>query len=227
MVGSLITREIAGDAPIFTTDLSVRAPAWPAPERLVVRGELLRAGSSAIASEVLLEADEAPFAYGQTSFRRLKRPVSARPEEPQRRGLEEVIDLVPLERPLGSEAGIVVADSSRGRVELPLRNALLHGEVVQGGVVALVVEEAAIALAEHGNAGPHVVTELDMRYLASGRHGPIVSSADWVAGREDAMLRVVLRDAGRENRITTVALARVAPVPSHGSAAQIITGTAE
>jgi acyl-coenzyme A thioesterase PaaI-like protein len=116
-------------------------------------------------------------------------------------------------------AGVVVVDAGRGRVELPLGPASLSPQgVMQGALVALVVEEAALALAEHGDGGPHVVTELDLRYLAGGREGPITSSADWVSDRAGGTLRVVLRDAGRGGRITTAGLARVAKLPARGPA---------
>jgi acyl-coenzyme A thioesterase PaaI-like protein len=217
IVGSLFGREVAGSDHLFTTDLSVRAPARPAPRRIVTRGELLRAGRSVIASEVVLEADGVPFACGQTSFRRLPRAEGSVPrEELARLVAPEVIERETLDRPLAHEAGVVVADASRGRVELPLCEALLTpGGVLQGALVALVVEEAALALAEHADAGLHVVTELDVRYLAPGREGPIVSSAHWVTDRESAMMRVALRDVGSGDRITTAALARVTPAPAH------------
>lgn len=210
-VGSLFARERAGADAIFTIDLSVRAPARPVPKRVRTRGELLRAGRSLIASEVVLEADGAPFACGQTTFQRVARPeAGASPAAPGRATLPEVLDHFPLERPLAEEAGVAVTDASRGRVELPLSAALLSPEgVMQGALVALVVEEAALALAEYGDAGPHFVTELDIRYLAAGRDGPIVSSAHWVTDREGEATRIVLRDAGRGDRITTAGLARV------------------
>lgn len=214
VVGVGLAREIAGADALFTADLSLRAPVRPAPKRVVARGEVLRAGRSAIASEVVLDADGAPFACGQASFRRLARgaggtaPGTPQPVQP------DALSPEPLERPLAAEAGVAVVDAARGRVELPLREALLSPQgVMQGGLVALVVEEAALALAEHADAGPHVVTELDVRYLAAGRQGPIVSSAHWVADPESAMLRVALRDAGHGDRVTAAALARVAPAP--------------
>lgn len=220
IIGSLFARETAGRDGIFTIDLSVRAPARRVPKRIVTRGELLRAGRSLIASEAVLEADGAPFGYGQTTFQRVPRPESsAASSEPDPVGLPEVLDHFPLERPLAEEAGVDVADASRGRVELPLGAALLSPQgVMQGALVALVVEEAALALAEHGGGVPHVVTELDLRYLAAGRKGPIVSSADWVAGRDGETIRIVLRDAGHGNRITTAGLARVAEAPAQVSA---------
>jgi acyl-coenzyme A thioesterase PaaI-like protein len=221
IVGSLFAREIVGTDSIFTTDLSVRAPARPAPKRIDTRGALLRTGRSMIASEAVLAGDGVPFAYGQTSFRRVERPDrKARPEDLVRLSLPEQFECVPLKQPLAREVGIAVVDASAGRVELPLREALLGPEgVMQGALVALLVEEAALALAEHAGGGRPVVTELDVRYLASGREGPIVSLARWVADRKSAMVRVELRDAGNANRITTAALARVAPTPaSHASA---------
>jgi acyl-coenzyme A thioesterase PaaI-like protein len=223
-IGSLFAREVAGRDGIFTTDLSVRSPVRPVPKRIVVRGALLRAGRSLIASEALLEVEGAPFAYGQTTFQRVPRKAPAESSgASEALGLPEVLAHFPLERPLADEAGVVVADASRGRVELPLGPASLSPQgVMQGALVALVVEEAALALAEHGDAGAHVVTELDIRYLAVGREGPIVSSADWVGAREDGTIRVALRDAGHGNRITTAGLARVAraarttpPGPEH------------
>jgi acyl-coenzyme A thioesterase PaaI-like protein len=220
VVGSLFARRVAGRDGIFTTDLSVRAPTRSVPERIVARGELLRAGRSLVASEAFLEADGAPFAYGQTTFQRVGPPErSGASEAPAPTGLPEVLEHFPLERPLAEEAGVVVADAARGRVELPLGPALLSPQgVMQGALVALVVEESALALAEHGGAGPHAVTELDLRYLAAGRKGPIVSSAHWVSGREGGMIRIALRDAGHENRITTAGLARVEEVRPHDPA---------
>lgn len=220
-VGSLFARDSAGADGVFTTDLSVRAPARALPKRIVARGELLRAGRSLISSEVVLQADGAPFACGQTTFQRVPRPdASPAPgaREPVR--LPEVLDHFPLERPLAEEAGVVVADASRGRVELPLSAALLSPQgVMQGALVALVIEEAALALGEYGGAGPHFVTELDVRFLAAGRDGPIVSSASWVTDRDGEMIRIALRDAGRGDRITTAGLARVARADAQSPAA--------
>jgi len=211
IIGSLFARRTAGSDGIFTTDLSVRAPTRPVPERIVVRGELLRAGGSLIASEAFLEADGAPFGYGQTTFQRVRRPAGGGTAEGNApTGLPEVLDHFPLDRPLAEQAGMVMADAARGCVELPLGPSSLSPQgVMQGALVALVVEEAALALAEHGSSDPHAVTELDLRYLAAGRKGPIVSSAQWVARREDGMIRIALRDAGHENRITAAGLARV------------------
>lgn len=215
-VGILFARETAGRDGVFTIDLSVRAPARPVPKRILTRGELLRAGRGLIASGAVLEADGVPIGYGHATFQRVpRRETRAAPGAPDPVGLPEVLDHFPLERPLAEAAGIVVADASQGRVELPLHPASLSPQgVMQGALVALVIEEAALALAEGDDAGLHVVSELDVRYLAPGRKGPIVSSAHWVTRREDRMVRVALYDAGRGDRITTAGLARVAEAPA-------------
>ena len=213
IVGSLFAREIAGSDSIFTTDLSVRAPLQPVPARIETRGRLLHAGRSVIASETLMEVDGRPFAFGQTTFRRLARP-DAKPGDAERLALPARFDRVPLRRPLVAEVGPVIIDARRGQVELALRESLRNPEGgVQGALVALLVEVAALALADHAGRQVHVVTELDLRYLASGRVGPIASSADWVAGPASGVLRVELVDRGRSDRLTTTALVRVAPAP--------------
>jgi len=131
-----------------------------------------------------------------------------------RLALPERFDRVPLDRPLTAEVGPMVVDARRGHVELALRDSLRNPEGgVQGALVALLVEVAALALADHAGRQAHVVTELDLRYLASGRVGPITSSAAWVAGPASGVLRVELVDRGRSDRLTTTALVRVAPAP--------------
>ena len=105
-------------------------------------------------------------------------------------------------------------DPDSGRVEVVMRDALRNAEGgMQGALVALLVEVAALALADAVCSVPQVVTELDLRYLAAGRTGPIVSEAHWIAGPAGETVRVELRDRGHGDRITTAAIARVAPVP--------------
>lgn len=213
IVGSLYARELAGSDALLTTDLSVRAPARPAPARVSAQGRPLRVGRSVITSEAVLEADGTPVAYGQTNFRRVARPTGRTPD-PSELAVPQEFECLPLERPLLEEVGIEVRDASRGQVEVVVRDALLNAEGgMQGALVALLVEAAALALADSVQSGPQVVTDLDLRYLAAGRTGPIVSEARWISGPESETMRVELRDQGNGERITTAALARVAPAP--------------
>ncbi len=63
---------------------------------------------------------------------------------------------------------------------------------------------------------PHVVTEIDVRYLAMARVGPIVAEAAWIGEPGAGMLRAELRDHGNDARRTAVALLRVTPAPGAG-----------
>ena len=215
LVGSFFAREVAGTDVLLTTDLSVRAPARPAPRRLTAQGRPLRVGRSVITSEAVVEVDGAPAAYVQTTFRRVARPASAPvPPGPRALAVPEEFVCVPLERPLLQEAGVEVCDPRQGHVEVALRDALLNAEGgMQGALVALLVEAAALALADASSPVSQIVTELDLRYLAAGRAGPIVSDAHWIAGPEGEVMRVTLRDRGNDDRLTTAALVRVAPAP--------------
>lgn len=210
IVGSLYAREIAGRDATFTTDLSVRAPARFVPERIRARGALLRSGRTMITTSVLLEASGEPFAYGETSFMRV--PRQEPDDDPARvLGMPEVIPRNPLSQPLVDEVGIEVVDAGRGQVEVELRDALRNPEgVMQGALVALLAEVAALTLAEHAHVVPQIVTELDVRYLAVAKAGPIQARADWVGAPADGMLRVLLRDLGNAERVTASVLLRAA-----------------
>ena len=89
---------------------------------------------------------------------------------------------------------------------------------MQGALVALVVECAALARAEHALGPGQVVSELDLRYLAPCSAGPVVGRPRFLGRAETRLLHVELFDAGRDHRLTTTALARVvgtshSPVP--------------
>jgi acyl-coenzyme A thioesterase PaaI-like protein len=107
--------------------------------------------------------------------------------------------------------GIELIDAAEGSLRLPLRPALLNPEgVMQGALVALVVECAGLARANAALSRPQVVTELDLRYLAAASEGPLESRAQFIGSPSDRMLRIELRDTGRAGRLTTAALLRVA-----------------
>ena len=210
IVGSLYTREIAGGDATFTTDLSIRAPARFVPERILARGKLLRAGRRMITSSVVLEAAGQPFAYGESSFMRMPRLGDARPVSEL--GMPAVIPSVPLERALADEVGIEVVDASAGRVEVALRPALRNPEgSMQGALVALLAQVAAETLARNADGKAQIVTELDLRYLAAAKLGPMEATADWVESPAAGMVRVALRDRGNQDRVTAAVLARTAP----------------
>lgn len=203
----------AGTDWIFTTDLSLRAPARSIPECALVSGSLLRAGRSSVTSDVRLEVDGALYAYGQAGFIRVARrhgdPAQPDIHASPMRGAPR-----PLARPLHEEVGIAVTDAAGGRAEVELRDALRNpAGVMQGAIVALLAEVAAEALADASLGVPQVVTDLDIRYLAMARTGPMRAHASWVGPPGEGAISVLLRDAGNGDRITTSVLARTAAAP--------------
>ena len=70
------------------------------------------------------------------------------------------------------------------------------------------VECAALACADARSSRPNVVRELDLRYLAGASKGPVTSESAWIGDPTAGMLRVALRDEGKDGRITTTALVR-------------------
>jgi len=159
------------------------------------------------------------FAYGQTGFLRVPRRHGD-PEQPHLHepvGLEE---LPRIGRSLAEEVGVHVIDAARGHVEVEMRDALRnHAGALQGALAALVGEVAAEALSDAGGGAPRVVTDLDVRYLAMGREGPIWTRAAWIGVPGSGAIKVELRDRGNGDRLVTTVLARVeAPPLDAGSA---------
>jgi acyl-coenzyme A thioesterase PaaI-like protein len=122
-----------------------------------------------------------------------------------------------LDAPLRVVAGFRTVDASCGVVSAELRSNLLNpAGAMQGGMVAGLAEAAAEDLADHlrlAGTARHVVTELDVRYLAQARVSPIVTRAWAVGSPADGLVRVDLVDDGGTGRITTSVLARVRPAP--------------
>jgi hypothetical protein len=86
---------------------------------------------------------------------------------------------------------------------------------MQGAVVAGLIETAAEDFADAvlGGTQPHVVIEMEVRYLAQNRVAPIVSSARFVGPPSEGRVRVDLFDDNGAGKLTTAAVVRVAPAP--------------
>lgn len=220
LVGGFHTREVAGTDATFTSDLSLRIPVPSCPRRIDVRGELLRSGKRLVTTDVTLHSEAGVYAYGTTTFARIPRAPEKAPDL-ETLSTPLVIESHPLTRSLAEEVGLEAIDSATGALRIALRPALLNPEgVMQGALVALVVECAALAFADAhtsqvaASRRGHVVSDLDLRYLAASSVGPVESRARWIGTPEQNTIRVELRDAGRGDRLTALALVRVTePIP--------------
>lgn len=212
LVASMLIREVAGIDATFTSDLSLRAPARFIPRTLLARGEVLRAGGRLVTVGVRLESEAGLFAVGESTFSRMPRPAdsSLRLEDLR---LPRVIESHPLPAPLDEVVGIETDATHRGRVRLELRPALLNPEgILQGALIGLLIESAAESLAPPRA----IIEEIDIRYLAAGKVGPIEAEASWLdfAGSVDDppspqhWMRVELRDLGQAGRRTATAFVR-------------------
>jgi acyl-coenzyme A thioesterase PaaI-like protein len=185
----------------MTVDLSVRVIApIPAGHECVSVGRLLKVGRTLTFAETTFsvgDADE-PAAVALGTF-----VASPRPEDVSVsvvRGVgslsERLAPAVPA--PVSEMLGTRVVAS--GVVEVPRHPRLLNwADTVQGGAVAACAEEAVLAL-EDGV----VPTELEVRFLAAVRTGPMRAAAR----RMGPWVRVDVVDAGADDRLCGVAAAR-------------------
>jgi acyl-coenzyme A thioesterase PaaI-like protein len=105
--------------------------------------------------------------------------------------------------PLAERVGCRIVDE--GIAEVHRRDDLLNpADTLQGGLLAVVAEEAARSL--HPGVAP---TELDVRYLSAVRVGP----ARAVATELGSVVRVEVRDVGNGNRLAAVAIVRFDEAP--------------
>lgn len=194
----------------FTSNLSVRMPSIPAPEQLLGQPVSLRDGTrSATVSVPLTLPTGEQVGYGLASFARVPR----RPTDPPKFALdldelaESWADVPPLDRPLAEAAGIAVVDAAAGVVEVPLAEKLLNpAGALQGAMVALIAEVAAEEMAAAAVGRPQVVTDLDIRYLAQARQGPIRTRSVFVGPPTDTSLVVELVDTSLDKVVTIVTL---------------------
>ena len=199
----------------FTTDMTVRMLPVPAPRRLVATNEVLRRGGRSITCAVHVTDERgAEVASGAIGFAHVPR----KPTDPPKYHLtpHDAVELFAhggvLAGPLREEAGVVALDPSRGIVELAVRPEVCNpAGTVQGAIVALVAEAAAEDLVGHRLGTPVTVVDLDVRYLAQAKVGPVrtrcTTIGDWA--------RVELVDTDTD-RVTTLVYARAVPVRAAG-----------
>jgi acyl-coenzyme A thioesterase PaaI-like protein len=193
--GLIITSRLS-----VTLDIVVRLIA-PAPgefrgDRLEMRCEIVKQGRSTVAGEVFFydAATMKPVAYSYLTFMGSPRPQDRPP--PFTRGMRTVGTM---EKPFPEH--VVARIIEPGVVEMERTPFVIQAAgSLQGGAVALLGEVAAETL-----TGLPVM-DLDVRYLSAVRVGPGRATATALG---QGLVRVEVRDRGRDDRLIALAVARV------------------
>lgn len=176
---------IAPQVPV-TLELDVHLyEAAPADGTVHAVAHVVKAGRSVVVCGVdITDHDGRPVAIGAASFMAAPDPRLELPEDVARHAL--AVTPGRLQRPFAQRAGC--RRRAPGVAELPRsRDGLNAAGTVNGGLIALVAEEAALSLTPGAT-----LSSMALRYLRPVRVGPAVATADVRAG----LGRVVVRDAG-------------------------------
>jgi len=167
--------------------------------RLVARVQ--KSGRSvSVLSIDITDAAEFPIGFAHATFMAAPNPSLRMPTVVSDEGLLRPHPPT-LAVPFAERAGCTrVAD---GVASIPLRpDGLNASGTLNGGLLALVVEEAALSAAPGSS-----LSSLSMRYVQPVRVGPAVAEANVRAG----LGNVVVRDAGRQDRLAVIATTRTFP----------------
>lgn len=200
----------------FTTDLSLRMQAIPAPAKVSASTVILRQGRrSAHGLVEVVDEQGRLVAAGAIGFAHVPR----KPGDPEKPIMspemiaERFSGRARLSSPLREEAGIVQLDPEHGVVEIPVRPEVCNpAGTLQGAMVALVAEAAAEDIVGELAGAPMVVTELDIRYLARSGAGPIRTQSRLLGTRPEDPVEVRLTDTGG-GHLSTLVYARAVRVP--------------
>jgi acyl-coenzyme A thioesterase PaaI-like protein len=164
-------------------------------------GRALKVGRSILVLRVDVTDDEGEtIGLGHASFTAAPNPSLVMP--PMERGEDRMPYQPPtLQRPFAERAGC----ERRGpgvAVQPKTAEGVNASNTLNGGLIALAVEEAALSVTPGAT-----LSSLAMRYLQPVRVGPAVATADVHGG----LGHVEVRDAGNEDRLAVIATTRAFP----------------
>jgi acyl-coenzyme A thioesterase PaaI-like protein len=180
----------------LTVDLTLRILADVGAERYDVVARVLRSGQRTTVAEAEFVDPQTGelVAFSHATFMASPRPqdLIALPGAHVSAGT--------MRGPISEELGIVVGAPGEAEVS---RGAYVNQPTgtIQGGVLAVLAEVAAESLTSRR------VVDLEVRYLSAIRVGPARATA---RSLNDETVRVEVRDAGNDDRLTTVVMLRVA-----------------
>ena len=197
LCGLLAAQAMDGRVPV-TLELDIHLY-HPAPGSGTVRavGTPVKRGRTVFVSSVVFSTDDGgDFAFGSASFMSAPDPTARMPSPV---GFELPPPEQTLSVPLAERAGcerLVPGTATLPRSE----DGLNSSNTVNGGLIALALEEAALSLSPG-----HTLCVLDVRYLQPVRSGPVVATARTRLG----LGQVEVRDAGSHDRLAAIATTRV------------------
>jgi acyl-coenzyme A thioesterase PaaI-like protein len=148
----------------------------------------------------IADGDGAPLGFSQATFMAAPNPSLRMPTIVRDEGLLRP-HAPALAVPYAERAGIV--QDAPGVAVVPMRpDGLNASGTLNGGLLALAIEDAARSLTPGAT-----LSSLSMRYAQPVRVGPAVAEADEAHG----LGRIVVRDAGRDNRLAVLATTRTFP----------------
>ncbi|TDC71846.1 PaaI family thioesterase [Actinomadura sp. GC306] len=195
LTGLLATQVTAPRVPV-TLELDVQLYR-PAPAEGTVQGvaRAVKVGRSVFVADVEFTVAGEPVAIAGASFMMAPDPGLTMPSA---FSVELPAAPEPLSRPFAERAGCV--RRGPGVAVLPRSaDGLNISGTINGGLIALAAEEAALSLAPGDT-----LCSLGLRYLQPARTGPLVATARL----RDGLGRVELRDSGNGDRLTCTATAR-------------------
>jgi acyl-coenzyme A thioesterase PaaI-like protein len=201
VAGHLAVDTIAPRVPVtLELDVHLYRPA-PGEGTVLGAGKIVKAGRSVFVAEVeFTTGDGEPFGFAAASF--VRAPDTRLTINIPPNALNPFTRETPrLAVPFADRAGCE-------RVE-PGVAALIHSDevlnasnTINGGLIALVTEEAVLSLSPGTT-----LASLDLRYLQPARVGPVVARAEVRHG----LGRVEVRDEGNDDRLCVVATSRTFP----------------
>ena len=185
----------------MTVDLSVRiVRPVPAGSELVAIGRILKTGRTLTFGETTfsIAGDETVVAESLGTFVASPRPQDLGESGTALKASSGLRRVAPAPAPVAKMLGSRVI--APGVVEADRHDRILNwAHTVQGGAVASLAEEAVLSLED-----PTVPTELEVRYLAAVRVGPMRATAR----RIGSWVRIEVIDVGNGDRLAAISVAR-------------------
>ncbi len=198
-VAGLLAADAIGPRVPVTLELDVHLSA-PAPGSGTVRGigRTVKSGRSVLVATVDFSGEDGkPFAFAAGSFMAARDPTV---RLPPRLSVDLIVPAgTRLRMPFAEHAGC--RRNEPGMATLTRSDGTLNSSnTINGGLIALAAEEAALSLSPGAT-----LSSLGLRYLQPARVGPVVARAQVRHG----LSRVEVRDPGNGDRLCVLATGRV------------------